>query len=108
MNKLTKLIKKRESVLKKYSVVKDELDSLDNQIKYINEFIKIKPQLLFNQGRDKKYIYGQVYWYSDDYGSKKKSYRYLIGKMSEKKSRKEGDKTQYPPLTKMPQLKHCM
>jgi len=86
--KLDTLTNKRDKVQQKYSVVKKELDSLNDDINYIKELTELKPQILYNQGRDKKYIYGQVYWYSEGYGSKKKSYRFLIGKMTDKKSRK--------------------
>jgi|TARA_Y100000310_G_C20296989_1_gene629901 hypothetical protein len=86
--KLDTLISKRDKVEQKYTVIKKDLDSLNDDINYLKELSDIKPQILYNQGRDKKYIYGQIYWYSDRYGSKKKSYRFLIGKMSDKKSRK--------------------
>ena len=86
--KLDTLTNKRDKVQQKYSVVKKELDSLNDDINYIKELTELKPQILYNQGRDKKYIYGQVYWYSEGYNSKKKSYRFLIGKMVDKKSRK--------------------
>jgi hypothetical protein len=86
--KLDTLINKRDKVQQKYSVIKNDLDSLNDDINYLKELTDIKPQILYNQGRDKKYIYGQVYWYSESYGSKKKSYRFLIGKMGDKKSRK--------------------
>ena len=86
--KLDTLINKRDKVQQKYSVIKKDLDSLNDDINYLKELTDIKPQILYNQGRDKKYIYGQIYWYSEGYSSKKKSYRFLIGKMSDKKSRK--------------------
>ena len=86
--KLDTLISKRDKVEQKYTVIKKDLDSLNDDINYLKELSDIKPQILYNQGRDKKYIYGQIYWYSDGYNSKKKSYRFLIGKMSDKKSRK--------------------
>ena len=89
INQLNKLSKVRKNVYDKYSKLKIDLTTIDNHINYIKELESIKPQILMNQGRDKKYIYGQVYWYSDEYGSKKKSYRFLIGKMSEKKSKTE-------------------
>ena len=80
---------KREKVFNRYSIIKDKLDEIDSNIIYLTELCNIKPNILFNQGRDKKYVYGQVYFYPNPQSTKKKSFRFIIGKMSEKKSIKK-------------------
>ena len=89
LKKLESFQNKREKVFNKYSIVKEKLDDLDSNIKFFSELENIKPQILFNQGRDKKYVYGQVYYLTEPQSSKKKSFRFLIGKMSDVKSRQE-------------------
>ncbi len=89
LKKLESFQNKREKVFNRYSIVKEQLDNLDSNIKFFSELENIKPQILFNQGRDKKYFYGQVYYLTEPQSSKKKSFRFLIGKMSDIKSRQE-------------------
>ena len=89
LKKLESFQNKREKVFNRYSKVKEKLDDLDSNIKFFSELENIKPQILFNQGRDKKYVYGQVYYLTEPQSSKKKSFRFLIGKMSDDKSRQE-------------------
>ena len=81
--------KRRDSVFTKYSSIKKNLDELDIQLNYYNKLLEVKPQILFNQGREKKYVYGQVYFYESHTSNIKKSYRFIIGKMYEEKSREE-------------------
>ena len=83
------LNKNRGKVLSKFLSVKESLDEIDIQLTYYNKLINIKPQILFNQGREKKYVYGQVYFFENQNSNKMKSYRFIIGKMYENKSRKE-------------------
>ena len=54
-------------------------------IQYLSDTINLTPTILYNSGRDKKYVYGKVWWYSNGIGSKKKEYRYFLGKMDKKK-----------------------
>ncbi len=90
LKKLESLQIKREKVFNRYSKVKDELDELDSNINYLSELNNIKPNILFNQGRDKKYVYGQVYFYPNPQSTKKKSFRFIIGKMSERNQLRSG------------------
>ena len=87
--KLSKLESKREKVNDKFQMYETQLTEIDNKIEYFKSILNIKPQILFNQGRDKKYVYGQVYYLVEPTSDRKKSFRFLIGKMSEKKTRKE-------------------
>ena len=84
---------KKYSVMKKkqhdYEVYSKRVTEIKNIIDYIENSESVKPQILFNQGRDKKYVYGQVYYLTEPQSSKKKSFRFLIGKMSDDKSRLE-------------------
>tara|TARA_R110000796_G_scaffold179653_1_gene296220 strand:+ start:197 stop:541 length:345 start_codon:yes stop_codon:yes gene_type:complete len=86
LNKLESSYDKKNVVLKKLS---SEVSTIKNNIDYIKGSLSVKPNLLMNQGRDKKYIYGQVYYNINPQSDKKKSYRFLIGKMSDKKSKNE-------------------
>lgn len=91
-----KLSKLRTSHDKKHSVLvkkQEEVLELKNSIDYIEGLAKLKPQILYNYGRDKKYIYGQVYYNVDSQSNKKKTFRFMIGKMGENKSRKNLEKT---------------
>ena len=78
------------------SIIIDELQGevfkLKNSIDFIEGLAKIKPQILYNYGRDKKYIYGQVYFKSTPQSTNKKTFRFIIGKMDENKSRKQLEK----------------
>ena len=56
-------------------------------IQFYEDTINLTPTLLFNSGRDGKYVYGKVWWFSNGIGSKKKEYRYFLGKMDKKKSK---------------------
>jgi len=87
--KIETLTNKRQKIHPKYLSVKESLDELDNQLKYYNKLINVKPQILFNQGRGKKYVYGQVHFFENKESNKLKSYRFIIGKMYEEKSREE-------------------
>ena len=89
LKKLESFQNKREKVFNRFSKVKKKLDDVDSNIKYLSDLDKIKPNILFNQGRDRKYVYGQVYWFSNPQSKTKKSFRFLIGKMSDVKSRQE-------------------
>ena len=77
--------KKHDVVVKKM----EEVVTLKNSIDYLEGLDRIKPQILYNYGRDKKYIYGQLYYQVEPQSSKKKTMRFMIGKMEEKKSRKQ-------------------
>ena len=91
-SKLSKL----KSEYKKKTAVIDKLQSetlaLKNTIDFIDGLAKLKPQILYNYGRDKKYIYGQVYFKSTPQSTSKETFRFMIGKMDEKKSRKQLEK----------------
>ncbi len=89
LKKLESFQKRRDKVFDRYSKLKEQLDEIDFNITYLTELCNIKPNILFNQGRDKKYVYGQVYFYQTPQSTKKKSFRFIIGKMSEKKTMKK-------------------
>ena len=69
----------------------EELESgkkdLELQLKYYKDTYDIKPTILLNSGRDNKYVYGKIWWYSNGVGSKKKSYRFFLGRMDENKTK---------------------
>ena len=93
LDKLIKSYKKKHNLFtRKQSELKSietELNTLQKEIDFFDKSLAIKPHILYNQGRDKKYIYGQVYHFISPQSDKKKSYRFLIGKMDEGKSRSE-------------------
>ena len=64
----------------------EELNLLQiQQLKFLTDTLNLTPTILYNSGRDRKYIYGKVWWFSDDMNSKKKEYRYFLGKMDDDK-----------------------
>jgi len=89
LKKLELFQNRRNRVFDKYTKVKEQLDDLESNIRFLTELTNIKPNILFHQGRDKKYVYGQVYFYPNPQSNKKKSFRFIIGKMTEKKSKKQ-------------------
>ena len=84
---------KKESVMVKkkhdYEVSLDKVTAQKNIIDYIEGVKKVTPQILFNYGRDKKYVYGQIYYKVNPNSDDKKSFRFMIGKMDDNKSRKQ-------------------
>ena len=54
-------------------------------IQFLKDTMNLTTTILYNSGRDKKYVYGKVWWFKDGVGSKKKEYRYFLGKMDKKK-----------------------
>ena len=89
--KLSNLIKKNNDKMEDFqSRVKglEEQNHTHTQlIQFYEDTLNLTPTLLFNSGRDGKYIYGKVWWFSNGIGSKKKEYRYFLGKMDKKKSK---------------------
>ena len=54
-------------------------------IQFYEDTLNLTPTILYSSGRDGKYVYGKVWWFKDGVGSKKKEYRYFLGKMDKKK-----------------------
>ena len=96
LDKLKDTLDRKETILKKkqyeYETYSNEVFRIKNLIEFVENSLAVKPQILFNQGRDKKYIYGQVYYFTHPQSTDKKSYRFMIGKMDEKLSRKKLEK----------------
>ena len=92
LKQLKDLLLKKEVVMNKdksqYEKTKSEYDNIKYQIAFFTDYESVKPQILMNQGRDKKYVYCQIYYQSSRTNSKKKSYRFLIGTMDDNSKRK--------------------
>ena len=54
-------------------------------IQFYEDTLNLTPTILYSSGREKRYVYGKVWWFKDGVGSKKKEYRYFLGKMDNKK-----------------------
>ena len=87
--KLSNLIKKNNDKVKG---LQSKIEGLEREnlthsqlIQFYKDTLNLTPTILYNSGRDKKYVYGKVWWFSDGIGSKKKEYRYFLGKMDKKK-----------------------
>ena len=91
IDKLNKLINSNESKIEDFQSRVRELEEQNythtQLIQFLSDTINLTPTILYNSGRDKKYVYGKVWWYSNGIGSKKKEYRYFLGKMDKKKSK---------------------
>ena len=89
IDKLDKLIEDNKSKIEDFQSSMKELEEQNHThtqlIQFLSDTINLTPTILYNSGRDKKYVYGKVWWFSDGMGSKKKGYRYFLGKMDEKK-----------------------
>jgi len=96
LDKLKETYSRKNLVLKKkqieYETYSNEVFRIKNLIDFVENSQAVKPQILYNQGRDKKYIYGQVYYLVNPQSTDKKSYRFMIGKMVDKLSRKKLEK----------------
>ena len=92
LNKLKDTFNRKNTILKKkqyeYEVYGNEVFRIKNLIDFIENSRAVKPQILFNQGRDGKYIYGQMYYLIEPQSTTRRSYRFMIGKTSENVSRK--------------------
>ena len=84
-----KVLTKKKVEYDKYSL---EVTRIKNLIDFVENSQAVKPQILYNQGRDGKYIYGQIYYLNSPYDTKKTSYRFMIGKTSDELSREELEK----------------
>ena len=89
IDKLSNLIKNNDDKVKEFQSKIEELEKENlthsQLIQFYKDTLNLTPTILYNSGRDKKYVYGKVWWFSDGMGSKKKGYRYFLGKMDEKK-----------------------
>ena len=89
IDKLSNLIKNNNDKVKDFqSRVKglEEQNHTNTQlIQFYEDTLNLTPTILYSSGRDKKYVYGKVWWFKDGAGSKKKEYRYFLGKMDKKK-----------------------
>ena len=89
IDKLSNLIKNNDDKVKGLQSKIEELEKENlthsQLIQFYKDTLNLTPTILYKSGRDKKYVYGKVWWFSNGMGSKKKGYRYFLGKMDEKK-----------------------
>ena len=89
IDKLSNLIDKNNDKVKDFQQRVKGLEEQNHThtqlIQFYKDTLNLTPTILYNSGRDKKYVYGKVWWFSNGMGSKKKGYRYFLGKMDEKK-----------------------
>ena len=86
---LSRFIEFRKKKVEDFQSKIKELEELNllsiQQLKFYTDTLNLTPTILYNSGRDKKYVYGKVWWFSNGIGSKKKGYRYFLGRMDEDK-----------------------
>ena len=89
IDKLNKLIDsnkdKIEDFQQRVKGLEEQNHTNTQLIKFYEDTLNLTPTILYNSGRDGKYVYGKVWWFSNGVGSKKKEYRYFLGKMDKKK-----------------------
>jgi hypothetical protein len=89
IDKLSDFIEFRKKKVDEFQSSIKKLEELNllqiQQLKFLKDTLNLTPTILYNSGRDKKYIYGKVWWFSDGIDSKKKEYRYFLGKMDDDK-----------------------
>ena len=89
MDKLPNLLHKNKDKIKDFQHrvkgLEEENKNHIQLIQFYKDTLNLTPTILYNSGGDKQYIYGKVWWFSSGIGSKKKGYRYFLGRMDEKK-----------------------
>ena len=81
--KVDSLNKDKSDLLNKITDVESDIDKVIMERRFFMSIPYLSPTLLFNYGRDKKYIYGQVYHNINPHSKKKKTFRFMLGKMSD-------------------------
>ena len=89
IDKLSNIIKNNNDKVKDFQqrvkVLEEQNHTHTQHIQFYKDTLSLTPTILYNSGRDGKYVYGKVWWFSKGVGSKKKEYRYFLGKMDKKK-----------------------
>jgi len=89
IDKLSNLIDKNNNKIEDFQsrvkVLEEQNHTHTQLIQFYEDTLNLTPTILYDSGRDKKYVYGKVWWFKDGVGSKKKEYRYFLGKMDKKK-----------------------
>ena len=93
VDKLSNLIKKNNDKIKDFQHrvkgLEEQNQHYTQHIQFLKDTMNLTTTILYNSGRDKKYVYGKVRWYSNLFEeglkSKKKEFRYFLGKMDKKK-----------------------
>ena len=87
--KLNNLIDSNKGKIKDFQsrvkVLEEQNHTHTQLIQFYEDTLNLTPTILYSSGRDGKYVYGKVWWFSKGVGSKKKEYRYFLGKMDKKK-----------------------
>ncbi|MED5475955.1 MAG: hypothetical protein VX770_08005 [Candidatus Neomarinimicrobiota bacterium] len=92
-----KYIEKKIIILKKIiseqnNKSKFELEQINRKIQFLSELKNLQPRLRYKSKRGIKFIYGEMFWYTTNFESVKKSFRIPLGKINDKYSRKELEK----------------
>jgi len=89
IDKLSNIIKKNKDKVKDFQSrvkgLEEQNQHHTQHIQFLKDTMNLTTTILYDSGRDKKYIYGKVWWFSNGIGSKKKGYRYFLGKMDDVK-----------------------
>ena len=89
IDKLSNLIDKNNNKIEDFQYrvggLEEQNHTHTQHIQFYKDTLSLTPTILYNSGRDGKYVYGKVWWFKDGVGSKKKEYRYFLGKMDKKK-----------------------
>ena len=89
IDKLNKLIDRNKNKIEDFQHrvggLEEQNHTNTQHIQFYKDTLNLTPTILYNSGRDGKYVYGKVWWFKDGVGSKKKENRYFLGKMDKKK-----------------------
>ena len=89
IDKLSNIIKNNNDKVKDFQHrvkgLEEQNHTHTQHIQFLKDTMNLTTTILYDSGRDKKYIYGKVWWFSNGIGSKKKGYRYFLGKMDDDK-----------------------
>ena len=84
--------KMKRTISEQNSKFNFELKQLNRKIQFLSELKNLQPRLRYKSKRGIKFIYGEMFWYTTNFESVKKSFRIPLGQKNDKYSRKELEK----------------
>ena len=84
--------KMKRTISEQNSKFNFELKQLNRKIQFLSELKNLQPRLIYKNKRGIKFIYGEMFWYTTNFESVKKSFRIPLGQKNDKYSRKELEK----------------
>ena len=84
--------KMKRTISKQNNKSNFELKQINRKIQFLSELKNLQPRLIYKNKRGIKFIYGEMFWYTTNFESVKKSFRIPLGQKNDKYSRTELEK----------------